>query len=97
MVTALLLIPIASSQVVSRWLLRDVKQPLARGLRHAADFVTWLESNSVDDFAGFRIGGTAGAGRCMVRGGNSAGNIHDSFLLVGVLVRVYPRDQESHF
>jgi len=42
MVTALLLIPIASSQVVSRWLLRDVKQPLARGLRHAADFVLGL-------------------------------------------------------
>jgi predicted MPP superfamily phosphohydrolase len=40
--TALLLIPIASSQVVSRWLLRDVKQPLARGLRHAADFVHGL-------------------------------------------------------
>lgn len=39
LLTALLLIPIASSQVVSRWLLRDVKQPLARGLRHVADFV----------------------------------------------------------
>jgi len=42
LVTALLLVPVASSQVVSRWLLRDVKQPLARGLRHAADFVLGL-------------------------------------------------------
>ena len=29
-VTALLLVPVALSQVISRWLLRDVKQPLAR-------------------------------------------------------------------
>ena len=42
LVTALLLIPIVSSQVVSRWLLRDVKQPLARGLRHASDFLLGL-------------------------------------------------------
>ena len=42
LVTALLLIPIVSSQVVSRWLLRDVKQPLARGLRHVSDFLLGL-------------------------------------------------------
>ena len=42
LVTTLLLIPIASSQVISRWLLRDVKQPLARGLRHAADYLLGL-------------------------------------------------------
>ena len=41
-VTALLLIPVALSQVISRWLLRDVKQPLARGLRYAADFLLGL-------------------------------------------------------
>ncbi len=41
-VTTLLLIPVASSQVISRWLLRDVKQPLARGLRHAADYLLGL-------------------------------------------------------
>ncbi|MGV0035944.1 MAG: metallophosphoesterase [Candidatus Azotimanducaceae bacterium WSBS_2022_MAG_OTU7] len=40
--TILLLMPIASSQIISRWLLRDVKQSLARGLRHAADFVLGL-------------------------------------------------------
>ena len=42
LVTALLLIPIVSSQVVSRWLLRDVKRPLARGLRRVADFLLGL-------------------------------------------------------
>ena len=42
LVTALLLIPIASSQIVSRWLLRDVKRPLSRGLRHVADFILGL-------------------------------------------------------
>ena len=41
-VTALLLVPVALSQVISRWLLRDVKQPLARGLRYAADFLLGL-------------------------------------------------------
>ena len=42
LVTALLLIPIASSQIASRWLLRDVKRPIARGLRHVADFLLGL-------------------------------------------------------
>jgi predicted MPP superfamily phosphohydrolase len=41
-VTALLLTPVALSQVISRWLLRDVKQPLVRSLRYAADFLLGL-------------------------------------------------------
>lgn len=38
-VTAALLIPIACSQVISRWGLRNVRHPLARGLRHVSDFI----------------------------------------------------------
>lgn len=37
--TLLILLPVAFSQVVSRWLLRNVKHPVTRGLRHIADFV----------------------------------------------------------
>ncbi len=36
--TAVILVPLASSQVISRWLLRDAKNKFARVLRMAADF-----------------------------------------------------------
>jgi predicted MPP superfamily phosphohydrolase len=39
LVTLVIVIPIASSQVISRWLLRDAKHPSVRMLRHIADFI----------------------------------------------------------
>ncbi len=42
LVTMAILIPVASSQVISRWLLRDAKHFLTRRLRYLADFILGL-------------------------------------------------------
>ena len=45
--TLLVLIPVASSQVISRWLLRDVKSAFGRMLRISADFVLGMSPISL--------------------------------------------------
>ena len=53
--TAAILAPVAGSQVVSRWLLRDAKQFLARRLRYLADFILGLSPIMVLTLLGFEL------------------------------------------
>ncbi len=41
-ITMLILVPVAASQIISRWLLRDAKHGLARLVRYLADFILGL-------------------------------------------------------
>lgn len=42
LLTLSVLLPVAASQVMSRWLLRNARSPLSRGLRHVTDFLLGL-------------------------------------------------------
>ena len=53
--TAAILAPVVGSQVVSRWLLRDAKQFLARRLRYLADFILGLSPIMVLTLLGFEL------------------------------------------
>ncbi len=87
--TIAILVPVACSQVISRWLLRDAKKFLARRLRYLADFILGLSPITVLTLlvfevlvaAGFLVPKTAALYTLMIAGGIAA---------LGVLLAIMP-------